>query len=120
MKLAKSELDSVVTLKSAVPYMRFLRYEEVGMDLAPHVDASKWDVRNENRGRRGSRSSHTFILFLRDCERGGSTVLLNADETRIQAISPKRGRLFVFPHRCLHKSDPTIDVPKLLLRGEMF
>jgi hypothetical protein len=84
-------------------------------------------------------SSHTFILYLTDCERGGETNLLrrvpkllkpsqqsasvsgDAYEAKeiLASVKPKRGRLFVFPHLCPHEGAVVIDVPKLLLRGEM-
>jgi hypothetical protein len=34
-------------------------------------------------------------------------------------VTPKRGRLLLFPHNCPHKGNAVVDVPKLLLRGEI-
>jgi len=31
-----------------------------------------------------------------------------------------RGRLLIFPHKCLHAGAVTESVPKILLRGELF
>ena len=49
--------------------MRFLCYNEAGGDLAPHVDLARTDPLT------GVRSTHTFLLYLRDCATGGETAL---------------------------------------------
>ena len=60
-----------------MPQMRFLHYEKDGF-LAPHTDLSRRDWRT------GRRTTHTFILYLRDPARdtdgahGGETVLLES------------------------------------------
>ena len=74
-------------------------------------------------------STHTFILYLTDCESGGETVLLRQvpgrrfalteQENILAAVRPCAGRLFVFPHACPHSGAEVTCVPKLLLRGEM-
>ena len=38
----------------------------------------------------------------------------------LAVVAPRRGRLFVFPHRCLHEGRRTVSVPKVLLRGECY
>ena len=97
--------------------MRFLQYAEVGGGLPPHVDLS--------RTRRDGRTSRcTFILYLTDCEAGGETVLLEriAQPCRVHAaVTPRRGRLLLFPHLCPHLAREVVaeGLPKLLLRGEM-
>ena len=110
--------------RSAVPFMRFLSYTEPAQQLPAHVDASKWDIRNERRGHRGERSTHTFMLHLRDCAVGGGTHLLEPTDTEARAptatVTPVRGRLVVFPHKCLHAGAVTESVPMILLRGELF
>ncbi len=110
-------------------FMRFLSYSRPGGYLPPHVDLS----RTSN----GLRSTHTFILYLQDCVAGGETALLhsippcpsdpgarcsmtNCDESFVLAlVTPKRGRLLLFPHDCPHEGRETVDVPKTLLRGEL-
>jgi hypothetical protein len=99
------------------PHMRFLHYAHPGSVLAPHVDLSRTDLF-------GNCSSHTFILYLNDCESGGETSLLGdlsvADRNEILAkVSPRRGRLLLFPHCCPHEGNGVVDVPKVLLRGEV-
>jgi Ankyrin repeats (many copies)/2OG-Fe(II) oxygenase superfamily len=100
------------------PYMRFLDYAQEGIVLAPHVDLCRVDPGS------GQRSTHSFLLYLTDCERGGETTLLGdlSGEGRSQAlatIAPKHGRLLLFPHACPHEGNQVIDVPKILLRGEV-
>mmetsp|Transcript_109858 Transcript_109858/g.342421 ORF Transcript_109858/g.342421 Transcript_109858/m.342421 type:complete len:106 (+) Transcript_109858:223-540(+) len=96
--------------------MRFLHYLEAGGGLPPHVDLARTDLM-------GRRSSHTFILYLTDCSEGGETVLLermeDAEDAVLAVVRPRRGRLLLFPHKCPHLARPTVEVPKLLLRGEM-
>ena len=59
-----------------MPQMRFLHYQKNGF-LAPHTDLSRRDWRT------GRRTTHTFILYLRDpsavdSTKGGETVLLES------------------------------------------
>jgi hypothetical protein len=115
--------------EAPMQFMRFLSYSRPGGYLPPHVDLS----RTSN----GLRSTHTFILYLQDCVAGGETALLhsippcpsepgarcsmtNCDESFVLAlVTPKRGRLLLFPHECPHEGRETVDVPKTLLRGEL-
>jgi hypothetical protein len=95
--------------------MRFLCYFESGAVLAPHTDLCRIDpMTNE-------RSTHTFILYLSDCEHGGETNLLRGLESDevLASVKPKRSRLLLFPHLCPHEGSKVEDVPKLLLRGEI-
>lgn len=104
--------QSTVTV---LPHMRFLHYTHAGSILAPHVDLCR--VNDD-----GRRSTHTFILYLESCENGGETVLLqNLTSTTdpLAIITPTRGRLLLFPHNCPHMGAEVIDLPKLLLRGEV-
>lgn len=100
------------------PHMRFLCYQERSTALAKHIDLCRvHPFRSE------LRSTHTFILYLSDCNEGGETTLLKdiAGEGRtvaLASIKPKRGRLLLFPHECPHQGEPVVNVPKLLLRGE--
>ena len=100
------------------PHMRFLNYAEEGIVLAPHVDLCRVDAFS------GRRSTHSFLLYLTDCKCGGETSLLQdlSGEGRnhvLASISPKRGRLLLFPHACPHEGNRVDDVPKILLRGEV-
>jgi len=101
----------------AMTNMRFLSYMEPGGGLPPHVDLS--------RTRRDGRvSSCTFILYLNDCGAGGETVLLERLEQPSAvraAVTPRRGRLLLFPHLCPHLAAEAVagGLPKVLLRGEM-
>mmetsp|Transcript_10614 Transcript_10614/g.11713 ORF Transcript_10614/g.11713 Transcript_10614/m.11713 type:complete len:123 (-) Transcript_10614:78-446(-) len=99
----------------------FLNYDQPGGELRPHVDLAKSDPITE------MRSTHTFILYLRDCDDGGETALLKklSEEgsegyhQSISEISPKRGRILVFPHACPHQGMKVVSTPKILLRGEI-
>jgi len=98
-----------------LPHMRFLYYEHMGSSLAPHVDLCRVDEETEER------STHTFILYLSSCLKGGETVLLKSlisTKEPLAIISPECGRLLLFPHMSPHMGNIVEDVPKLLLRGE--
>ena len=121
------------------PQMRFLHYEAEGMALAAHVDLARYDPRAVH-----IKSTHTFILYLTDCDAGGGeTVLLKSlcakgkaasnansetvtlnngyDDNTVAAVSPRRGRLLLFPHNCPHEGRAISSKdPKLLLRGEVY
>lgn len=96
-------------------YMRFLEYDQVGGRLDPHTDGNKIC---EDTGRQ---STHTMLLYLRDCDSGGETVLLEKDNPPrvVEAVQPLRGRILLFPHPTLHEGASTVDVPKLCLRAEI-
>ena len=102
----------------AVIHMRFLIYAEAGGGLPPHVDLSRTR-------RDGKTSKCTFLLYLSDCDVGGKTVLLERISPQpcsvLAAVTPKRGRLLLFPHACPHRADEVVaeGLPKLLLRGEV-
>jgi 2OG-Fe(II) oxygenase superfamily/Ankyrin repeats (many copies) len=101
------------------PHMRYLCYLNSGSVLAPHQDLSRIDVAS------GRRSTHSFLLYLTDCMHGGETALLVdlSGEGRNQihsCVKPRRGRLLLFPHRCPHEGLCVDDVPKLLIRGEVY
>ena len=100
---------------SVFQHMRFLHYDRAGGILPPHVDLCRVD------GASGLRSTHTFILYLTDCEHGGGTALLKElrDPKVIAVAQPKRGRALIFPHLCPHSGLEVISAPKLLLRGEV-
>ena len=100
---------------SVLKHLRFLNYERPGGILPPHVDLCRIDDES------GYRSTHTFILYLTDCEHGGGgTALLQClkDPEVISIAKPRRGRALIFPHLCPHAGLETVS-PKLLLRGEV-
>jgi hypothetical protein len=108
----KSHAD-IVTCTGPYPQMRFLHYAYEGGKLPAHVDLSKTDAN-------GVQSTHTFILYVYDCE-GGDTALLQSVQIGAQvlaSVKPKRGRLLLFPHMCPHEGKPVMKGPKLLIRGE--
>jgi hypothetical protein len=101
------------------PHMRFLNYSDSGSILAPHIDLSRTDPNTTQR------STHSFLLYLSNCKHGGETALLGdvTGEQRNQilaTVTPKRGRLLVFPHRCPHEGLVVVDTPKRLIRGELW
>mmetsp|Transcript_21689 Transcript_21689/g.51077 ORF Transcript_21689/g.51077 Transcript_21689/m.51077 type:complete len:684 (-) Transcript_21689:37-2088(-) len=116
---ARAALSAVAPKERNAPlsvfdHMRFLEYTEIGGILPPHVDLSRTDKRS------GLRSTHTFILYLTDCEDGGGTALLQQlkDPKVLAVAQPKRGRALIFPHNCPH-SGLEVKSAKLLLRGEV-
>ena len=55
---------------------------------------------------------------------GGETVLLERlvqPSAVLASVTPRRGRLLVFPHACPHMAAEVVahGLPKILLRGEM-
>lgn len=99
------------------PHMRFLHYAKPGSVLGPHVDLPRTDIA-------GNHSTHTFILYLFDCNEGGETLLLGAEsgdgrDVTLARVSPRKGRLLLFPHACPHEGNEVVDVPKVLVRGEV-
>lgn len=109
--------SSVLEQVLVFPHMRFLHYAHPGSVLAPHVDLPRTDIS-------GNHSTHTFILYLFDCDSGGETSLLAAEsgdgrEVTLARVSPRKGRLLLFPHACPHEGNLVIDVPKVLVRGEI-
>lgn len=116
-----SDIASGQTLSlSFFPQMRFLNYNQKGGELGPHIDLTKVDSLS------GKRSTHTFILYLRDCSEGGETALLKELSPHgphdfhqiLSQVAPRRGRLLLFPHACPHQGNKVISTPKILLRGE--
>jgi hypothetical protein len=99
---------------TAHPTLRFLHYYKPGGYLPPHLDLPKTDTA-------GRRSTHTLLVYLEGCSEGGETVLMDAlnAPSSSQAVAPLRGRMLIFPHDCPHKAEPVVQVPKLVLRGEV-
>ena len=121
--------DGAATLPTNTqPHMRFLNYVQIGGFLPAHIDLSKTDGK-------GRVSTHTSILYVRDCGEGGETALLRSLTPTAAAadampaardlmfplpVTPRRGRLLFFPHACPHEGRACASVPKLLLRGELY
>lgn len=93
-------------------YMRFLEYEEVGMRLDPHSDGNK--ICDDT----GLKSTHTMLIYLSDCKKGGETILYRSSEI-VEAVKPRLGRILLFPHETLHAGAKTVDIPKTCLRAEV-
>ena len=117
--ICKAFSTDIPLAKVAVfPNMRFLHYAHAGSVLTPHTDLPRTDLFS------GNSSTHTLILYLFDCRNGGETSLLwsesgeGRNET-LAKVSPRRGRLFLFPHACPHQGNEVVDVPKVLIRGEV-
>ena len=100
---------------SLFQHIRFLHYDRSGGVLPAHVDLCRVDETS------GRRSTHTFILYMNDCEHGGGTALLKhlADPEVLAIIQPRKGRALIFPHMCPHSGLQVESLPKLLLRGEV-
>ena len=108
--------------------MRMLSYETAGGQLPPHVDLIR-------RTPAGEKTTHSFLLYLTDCDAGGETLLLEAkrgdarlataggvvagERATLARAQPRRGRLLLMPHACPHAAAPVEDVPKRLVRGEV-
>jgi len=109
--------DKAPCMGVAMRYMRFLVYNEAGGGLPPHLDLSRTDEV-------GQTSSHTFILYLTDCDAGGETMIISSlfDPKVFHRVTPRRGRLLIFPHACPHMAGEVVAkaLPKILLRGELF
>jgi Ankyrin repeats (many copies)/2OG-Fe(II) oxygenase superfamily len=117
--IVRSPLGSTIDQVHVFAHMRFLHYSSVGTTLNPHVDICRTDPLT------GLRSTHTLIAYLTDCDQGGATSLLVtvSGEGRndvLARVMPQRGRLLLFPHACPHEGNEVIDVPKIILRGEVF
>eukprot|EP00956_Cyclotella_meneghiniana_P034149 scaffold101910_cov84-Cyclotella_meneghiniana.AAC.1 len=100
---------------SVFTHLRFLYYFQKGGLLPPHVDLCRIDDLS------GERSTHTFILYLTDCNEGGGTALLqHLNDPKVLAVAkPTKGRALIFPHLCPHQGLEVDSVPKVLLRGEV-
>lgn len=109
------------------PLMRFLNYATPGGYLPAHVDLPRTVD--------GRKTTHTFLLYLTECEEGGETLLLSSlvgdarlaplggvehgERAVLAKCAPVAGRLLVMPHACPHSSAVVVDAPKLLVRGEV-
>jgi hypothetical protein len=111
-----------------LPLLRFLHYPRAGGSLPAHVDLPRMTPS-------GTRTTHSVLLYLTDCERGGETLLLEArggdsklatnggvapgERATLARSAPRRGRLLLMPHACPHAAAPVESAPKTLIRGEV-
>lgn len=126
LKIHSQTESSSPTVLRVFPHMRFLNYASSGTVLPPHIDLCRINpfCRPSDNQNPKHRSTHTFILYLTDCQTGGDTNLLEevtADGSAacLANVSPRRGRLLIFPHLTPHEGTEVVDVPKILLRGEL-
>ncbi len=120
------DIEPGTSLVRVFPHMRFLHYTSSGTVLAPHIDLCRVNPfsRPSDKQKPEHRSTHTFILYLTDCKIGGETSLLeevtaDGSASTLAKISPRKGRLLIFPHQTPHEGMEVVDVPKILLRGEL-
>ena len=128
------QIYSINTAIAVNPNMRFLIYRNTGGILAAHVDLNRsFDIIDKQNitMKKKITTNHTFILYLSDCDSGGCTSLLHSVKVHqmneeqllnniICSVKPLNGRLLIFPHLCPHLGQEVINVPKLLLRGEVY
>lgn len=57
-------------------YLRFLEYKTVGGELLPHRDGTKTCEDT------GTKSTHTLLLFLSDCDIGGETLIMDDESDK--------------------------------------
>jgi hypothetical protein len=126
MTSSGSELSSSSSVLRVFPHMRFLNYSSSGTVLPPHIDLCRVNpfCRPSDKQNPKYRSTHTFILYLTDCDHGGETSLLeevtaDGSAASLAKVSPRKGRLLIFPHLTPHEGMEVADVPKILLRGEL-
>ena len=104
----------------AHPRMRYLKYNLIGGDLAPHTDLSKTML--DGICKQPRTSTHTFIIYLStSVDYTGETVLLDKHRSNnictnktIASVTPVHNRLLVFPHICPHAGLPILTPPKVL------
>lgn len=114
-------------------YQRFLEYIKPGSKLDPHTDGTK--ICDDTQ----LTSTHTLLLYLTDCRKGGETLLMTEctkelppndiyeydkegkanDTVVLYATQPRRGRILLFPHATPHAGATVVDVPKICLRAEV-
>merc|ERR1712046_263730 len=105
-----------------LPGMRFMHYPMPGEGVSAHVDQSRQHPACR------TPSTYSFLLYLTDCSAGGelqlfeskagdvellsSSALALHDRERkvIATVKPRRGRLLLMPHECLHSAADTVDV----------
>lgn len=117
----------------ASPMMRFMRYEKMGQHYA-HYDAG-FIYEDDN-----YRTLMSYVIYLTDCEEGGSTRFIKDDQqdtpvwerkhddwTReanedevIFGVQPKKGSILIFDHRLCHDVEQYMGSnPRIIIRGDV-
>ncbi|CAD7957254.1 unnamed protein product [Amoebophrya sp. A120] len=88
-------------------------------DAGPSEDARQVDCPNGGETRLYLRDSDGFSAS--GATASGRRAVNNEDEHsgHFHDVSPKNGRLLLFPHDCWHEGLAVVDPPKVLLRGEI-
>lgn len=116
--IAKMIFEKIKTCHESscvLPNMRIIYYNNGGY-IAPHYDGYQIDPNNSKE------STHTFLLYLNDCEKGeGDTEFLESltDTTVVASITPKKGSILIFPHKTAHQGQ-CVGKEKILLRGDFY
>jgi len=92
-----------------MPSMRIIDYP-LGGYIKPHTDGYQID---ENK----KQTTHTFIIYLNDCESG--TDFLDKQCNVIASAASKKGNILVFKHDLLHSSQNYND-KRIILRGDLY
>ena len=83
--------------------------------MAAHTDGSNKHPHDEL-----LKSTHTFLLYLKDTADGGETALLESVHgDALASVPPRAGTMLIFPHRCPHVGRPLGESSKVVLRGEL-
>ena len=82
----KDKTDFVVYCNK---YLRFLEYKTIGGELLPHRDGTKTCEDT------GTKSTHTLLLFLSDCESGGETLIMDDESDEGKNNWSKEQNLFL-------------------------
>lgn len=109
-ELARPKLPEVLMGRALVGFkhkMRAYRYE-VGQHFGLHTDRSY-------KGRGGSLSLLTFLLYLNDDFEGGETAFPEIDVL----VTPRVGEALLFQHKVLHEGRRVISGTKVLLRTDV-
>ncbi len=114
----------------AMPWFRFLEYSTGGC-MDKHTDGSNTHTIEG----KTVRSTHTMLVYLQDCDDGGETALFQKKEKQKKALAkkqknfvpklivnvkPKKNRLLIFPHPCLHEGCIVRLQRKVCLRAELY
>ena len=91
--------------------LRFYRYDK-GHYFAPHHDGSF-------RRNRYEFSLYTVLIYLNEGFEGGSTDLLNDDDSVLYRLVPETGMAFLFRHEMLHTGAEVLNGSKYVLRSDV-
>ena len=91
--------------------LRFYRYDR-GHYFAPHHDGSF-------RRNMYEFSLYTVLIYLNEGFEGGSTDLLNDDDSVLYRLVPETGMVFLFRHELLHTGAEVLSGSKYVLRSDV-